>query len=1017
MSTRQLSEPKGFQRATASAALAALTDRNGSQRFLVADEAGLGKTVVARTILVEMMRKRRTPLVVFYFASNLNISHQNRSKLLEMLPFDEDQKRAAAKVDRLTLASDASYRPTHDRLHLYCLTPDTSIPTFRRRAGLGRMDERALIHRLLVGRFPSLASKAFSDLFKGRQPGEASWTAARRQYDEIEGIRDLQGRFFDALGKDRQLALQCVDAECLSAAIASLRPAVLMGSLRTALAMATVDVVRPDLVIFDEFQKFRDLLIDPPGYKADDLVRALRGDVSRRPAILLLSATPYRHYSTRKEEASGQSHHEDFVKIVRFLFGSDTRTPNRVEESLRKFGTLMMSPDPSFEELGDLQKQLQNLLRPVLSRSERPDRTSAAQSRPRSIIGSEDVRVFKHWVNRLRAADKRLGTVDPVTFAVPYWLSVPLPVQMLGKHYAAWRRAKTGKPQRGEPALRRSQRDRLDAPKVWPHPQLRVLNETVSAARLSLPWIAPSLPWWDLEGPWAAPGAGGGKVLLFSRFKAVPQALASLLSYNLEASLGGALKRSYERVGLAQPLQLKSDRPTLLGLFFPSPTIIAYTDPRHGNPKTITEVRKSMRHQVAAMLRDELEVKIVRKGRHRPLWRIVAAMEQRRSTILAGKWPDSLAIRTSWLRAAAGQDEVMREVLDNWNAAAKMPFDTITLREVAELAEHALSGPGIVLGRALYRYDRSCLDHERFGGLLEACWIGLRGYLNRALFQATLTRRGQTYTDAIPAAVVSGGLESVLDEHLWITSQIDADAIQRFPQDFVKSVGIRNGRHRVHEAGSQDGFLLRCHTAMPFADARVDNPKTGGEDRLRTDDLRRSFNSPFWPHVLATTSLGQEGLDFHVWCKQLVHWDLCSSPLDLEQREGRIQRYGGLSVRRALAVTHRLDALEYGKSLESPWVKLASHAQVAYAADASGRSPWWTCAGHAIDRTFVVLPHSRQTMRFDQLSRQRWLYRLALGQPHQQDFIETVARLPDDGRQQFALKLSAWREEEPTNPV
>jgi len=26
----------------------------------------------------------------------------------------------------------------------------------------------------------------------------------------------------------------------------------------------------------------------------------------------------------------------------------------------------------------------------------------------------------------------------------------------------------------------------------------------------------------------------------------------------------------------------------------------------------------------------------------------------------------------------------------------------------------------------------------------------------------------------------------------------------------------------------------------------------------------------------------------------------------------------------------------------------------------------------------------------------RWLYRLALGQPHQQDFIETVSELPDD---------------------
>jgi hypothetical protein len=46
----------------------------------------------------------------------------------------------------------------------------------------------------------------------------------------------------------------------------------------------------------------------------------------------------------------------------------------------------------------------------------------------------------------------------------------------------------------------------------------------------------------------------------------------------------------------------------------------------------------------------------------------------------------------------------------------------------------------------------------------------------------------------------------------------------------------------------------------------------------------------------------------------------------------------------------------------------------------------------------------------------RWLYRLALGQPHQQDFIETVSELPDDGRQLFSLSLSAWpRHDEPAD--
>jgi hypothetical protein len=339
--------------------------------------------------------------------------------------------------------------------------------------------------------------------------------------------------------------------------------------------------------------------------------------------------------------------------------------------------------------------------------------------------------------------------------------------------------------------------------------------------------------------------------------------------------------------------------------------------------------------------------------------------------------------------------------------------------EVAALAEFALSGPGVVLGRALFRFDPQCLANERYGHLLEASWNGLRPYLNRALFHVVLTRRGQPYTKAIPEAVVAGNLESVLDEHLWIASQLDADAVARFPRDLRKVLGLREGRHRVHEPGSED-FLLRCHAAMPFGDAKVENTATGGstkakktgargEDRLRSDDLRRSFNSPFWPHVLATTSLGQEGLDFHVWCRQLLHWDLCPSPLDIEQREGRIQRFGGLSVRNALASAMRQQALADAGHPTSPWTVLEELAEKAYGNDASGRSPWWSCPGETIDRLFVVMPQSRQTSRFNQLSRQRWLYRLALGQPHQQDFIESVELLPNDGRQQFALCLSAWR--------
>ena len=51
---------------------------------------------------------------------------------------------------------------------------------------------------------------------------------------------------------------------------------------------------------------------------------------------------------------------------------------------------------------------------------------------------------------------------------------------------------------------------------------------------------------------------------------------------------------------------------------------------------------------------------------------------------------------------------------------------------------------------------------------------------------------------------------------------------------------------------------------------------------------------------------------------------------------------------------------------------------------------------------------SNHVLGFKKLSEQRLLYRFALGQPHQQDFVENMAKLPADNSGQFALRLSTY---------
>ena len=69
---------KEFQLDTIKAATKTLKRKSGARRFLVADEVGLGKTVVAQHIIDRLMKGRSKPLVVFYVCSNLSIASQNR---------------------------------------------------------------------------------------------------------------------------------------------------------------------------------------------------------------------------------------------------------------------------------------------------------------------------------------------------------------------------------------------------------------------------------------------------------------------------------------------------------------------------------------------------------------------------------------------------------------------------------------------------------------------------------------------------------------------------------------------------------------------------------------------------------------------------------------------------------------------------------------------------------------------------------------------------------------------------
>ncbi|XKF16776.1 DEAD/DEAH box helicase family protein [Halomonas sp. BLK-85] len=71
-----------------------------------------------------------------------------------------------------------------------------------------------------------------------------------------------------------------------------------------------------------------------------------------------------------------------------------------------------------------------------------------------------------------------------------------------------------------------------------------------------------------------------------------------------------------------------------------------------------------------------------------------------------------------------------------------------------------------------------------------------------------------------------------------------------------------------------------------------------GDNSSARQRLILGFNSPFYPNVLVSTSVFQEGVNLHLNCHQVHHYGIAGSPGDNEQRVGRIDRLFGCVNRR-----------------------------------------------------------------------------------------------------------------------
>jgi hypothetical protein len=124
------------------------------------------------------------------------------------------------------------------------------------------------------------------------------------------------------------------------------------------------------------------------------------------------------------------------------------------------------------------------------------------------------------------------------------------------------------------------------------------------------------------------------------------------------------------------------------------------------------------------------------------------------------------------------------------------------------------------------------------------------------------------------------------------------------------------------------------------------------------------------------------------WCHAVVHWNLPANPVDFEQREGRVNRFRGHAVGKNVAKRHR----RAGLASDDPWNALVEAAALDDDHGAGDLHPHWIFPGPAaIERHILVMPLSRYHQRWEGLRESLTLYRLAFGQPRQEDFLALLA--------------------------
>jgi hypothetical protein len=985
------------------------------RQFLVADEVGLGKTMVARGVVARMIEHlwdTSERIDILYICSNQAIAAQNINRLNVL---GRRELTLPTRMTLIPLQVRGAQGLNANKVNFISLTPGT---TFDLRSATGVREERAFLLRLLEDLVAR--PRGLRNLLQV-SAGVDGWNRTI-DFLDIEGVDNrIVERFRRDVVGDKSLS-QELEAACemfwrrrdqYPPEMTQPRNS-LVSRLRAKLSHACVDALKPDLIIMDEFQRFRDLLHGQSD--AAILARELfdySDNNGQGARTLLLSATPYRMLTLVGDEPDEGEHYQDFLETLTFLFGRD-RGPAiaaTLASEMRAFRGFLHGLPATHEAAVTARKTIEQKLRRVMVRTERAGSTAARDS-----MMSEPAMAVSVAPSDLQevAAVSQIARALDAPEIIEYWKSAPYLINFM-RHYCLKRllEEQTGAP---STALRDAlqaikpatlDRDALDSYQMLDpaNGRMRSLIEDMFGENLEQNlWIPAAMPYYG-------PVRGGPpltKALIFSSWSLVPDAIAALLSYEAERRMGvGESGRRYFEQHRLRPLQFRQDQGRLAGLralllIYPSPKLAEIADPLAIFADRLEHLSlEAMRAAVAERLRPAFNALRLSGGgsadEQGPEWAAPAAIDR-----LLGSRAGAWLISSTGLSALANEDAFREHVAELSRTASESRFGAIADDLCELLVDVALGSPAVCALRALHRIapDLAWDDPQLLSAAAHVAW-SFRTLFNQRDAVALLRRGAEDrYWHRVLTYGAEHNLQATLDEfaHYLVESEglvgcQSADRAAGVAQAMANALAIRPSQIDVDDlqVGGKGfairKFQMRGRFAMRLADYRDEEGTIA-----RLGGVREAFNSPFRPFVLATTSIGQEGLDFHPYCYRIYHWNLPGNPVDLEQREGRVHRFKGHAIRLNLA--HRQADVVRGRGAApiDPWKLMFEHARLE-APVKSDLVPYWIYEGPIkVERRVPIFPFSREVTRLSWLKRSLTVYRLAFGQPRQDDLLEYLQK-------------------------